>query len=157
MTNEELKGKAIETANWAMGFVSDCDEGAEAIDSESVSRVLDSTSKMLNQINEMERVKLEAQEKEASRLQTLEIEKRKADQEDRRIEMEDESNKRREKIEKFKIGVEIAGVVATLMAIGVKFYSFICMFRMHKNDDFMTGTEKDAFRQADGIDKGNKF
>ena len=93
MSNNELRGKVVESINWALGFISDCDEGVEAIDSESVARVLDSTSKILNQVNEMDRLQLEANEKEASRLQQLDIEKEKLELDRQRLEQEKAANK----------------------------------------------------------------
>lgn len=149
--NEDLRQKVVETAEWAMGFVSDCDAGPDQIDSESVNKVLDSTSKILNQINEMDKIQLEAKEKEASRLQQLEIENKKLEMEKERLEQDKISTKQKEKTEKRRTWVEVAKVVATFAGAFLTWSAYNRLFKMHKNDDFMTGTERDALNEANRI------
>ncbi len=151
MDSEELRGKVVETANWAMDFISNCDEGPGTIDSESVARVLDSTSRILSQVNEMDRLEMETKEKEASRIQQQEIEDRKLDLDNRRANQEGYFNKLKDKQEKRRTIVEILKVLATLLTSFVTFYAWHSMFDMHKKDEFMTGTEKDAANQASKI------
>lgn len=151
MNNDELRGQVVETAKWAMGFVSDCEEGADTIDSESVAKVLDSTSKMLSQINEMDRIQMEADEKKASRLQQAEIENKKLELDQQHMEQDDEAEKRKEKQEKRRTVVEIVKIICTLLTAFLSFFAWKNIFDMHKNDDFLTGTEKDAMNQARNI------
>lgn len=151
MNNEELRGKVVDTATWAMSFVSDCEEGANEIDSESVARVLDSTSKVLSQVNEMDRIKMEADEKAASRLQQRELDSKKIAIDEKRLEQEADSNKQKEKQEKRRTVVEIVKIVVTALTSILSFYAWKNMFDMHKKGDFMTGTEKDAANQAKNI------
>lgn len=151
MENADLRDKVVETATWAMDFISECEEGADAIDSESVARVLDSTSKVLSQINEMDRIEMEAKEKEAARIQQLDIENRKIDLDNRRANQEAHFETLKAKQEKRRTVVEVLKVVGTVLASFLSFYCWENMFKMHKNGDFMTGTEKDAARQAEKV------
>ena len=70
MSNEELKNNMRETANWALSYVS---ESEGEVDAKCVAMILDSSSKLISQINEMDKVESEATEKAALREQQAEV------------------------------------------------------------------------------------
>ena len=143
VTKESLKGNMIETASWALDHMSEMTDG---LDADAMSKILDSSSKLINQVNEMEKIELEAEEKRAIRIQQAEIEKAK-------LEVEAKSTQQKVKSEKLKTLIEVLKVAGTLTMSFVSLYAYNGILKMHKNDDFMTGTEKDALNQIKGIDR----
>ena len=53
--------------------------------------------------------------------------------------------------------VEIAKTVAMAAGSAITYYAFSSIFKMHKHDDFLTGTEKDALNQASKIIQSIKY
>ena len=152
MSNEELPDNAVATANWALDFVSNVSDANDGqIEYEAVARVLDSTSKLMSQINEMTKIESEAKEKEAARLQQAEIDQAKIDQESDRLDQDARLAKQKMKVDNQRNWIEAAKVGGTLIASFISYYAFNKIFKMHKNDDFMTGTEKDALNQINRI------
>lgn len=143
VTKESLKENMIETASWALDQMS---EMTENLDADGIQKVLDSTSKLINQINEMDKIELEAKEKEASRIQQAELDRAKLD-------ADVKSNQQKIKSENRKGWIELGKIGGTLVMSVLSAWAYNQIFKMHKHDDFMTGTEKDALNMLKGIDR----
>ena len=151
MSNEELKNNMRETANWALSYVS---ESEGEVDAKCVAMILDSSSKLISQINEMEKVESEAKEKAALREQQAEVEAKKQELEYSRLEQEAKFNKQKTRSDDKRIWIDIAKVGAGMLTSAVMYFAYSQIFKLHGKDDFMTGTEKDAFNQIGKISKG---